>query len=134
MSRHTRARKNLPGVDKQLRKLRMDTISGPVEQRIAEAALLQAGVDAVLHLIQFALGAFAVFAALTAVPTSFDKFALLAIPALLAYLVISFFMSISRSRRIAVRAVLDHRINRAAAVHAARSGDACNDDGEGANL
>lgn len=117
-----RTRKSLEKIDDQLVALRMRPISGPVEERIAVAAVRQAGTDGVLLLVQVTLTAFGVIVAISAMPGELGFLGIYITAAVAVYVSLTPMIQARRGRRVAVRAVLDHRINRTAAVHAASSG------------
>ena len=115
-------RKSLEKIDDHLGTLRMRPISGPVEERIAVAAVREAGTNGLLLLVQVALAALGVIATTLAISVQQAFLAAYITAAVTVYVFITPIMQIRRSRRVAVRAILDYRINRTAAVHAASSG------------
>ena len=122
MRHGNRTRKNLEKIDGQLGALRMRPISGPVEERIAVAAVREAGTDGLLVIVQVTLTAFGVIVATSAMPGELNHLAIYITAAVTLYVFLTPKIQARRGRRVAVRAVLDYRINRTAAVHAASSG------------
>lgn len=130
-----RTRKDLKKIDEQLDALRMSPVSGSVEERIARASLREAETEGLLLLLQGSLAAFGVIAAAYAINDAFGLLAVYIICATLVYVSLIPRVQARRGRRTAVRAVLEHRITRAAAVHAARTGDATQQvNGDGLQL
>lgn len=115
-------RKSLKKIDDQPVELHVRPISGPVEERIAVAAVKEGDTSAVLLLAQAALTAIGVIVAARAIGDKLEGVVPYVIAAAVAYTLPILMMQSCRGRRIAVRAVLDYRINRTSAVHAASSG------------
>lgn len=115
-------RKSLEKIDDQLGTLGMRPISGPLEERVAVAAVREAGADGLLMIVQVALAGLGVIAAAIAIYSGQGFLAIYITAAVLIYAVLAAWMQVRRGRRVAVRAVLDYRINRSAAVYAATSG------------
>ena len=120
--RKRREVKNLRQISKQLRALDMRPIAGPVEQRLGLVHIRAARTHGTFELLQTGLAAFGVIAAAYAIAETYRFVSGYLMVAALLYLLLVPTIVARRGRRAAVRAILDHRINRAAVAHEARCG------------